>query len=95
MSNDPQEAFNHDHDVTDLEKIGADGDKLLDAQMADNKVAAIMLEAGVIFHSIFIGIDIGINSDPGVVRPLMIALMFHQVKSAASQNNFLSYFAEK
>lgn len=52
---------------------------LLDAQHAENRVAAIMLESGVIFHSIFIGIDLGINPDSDVVRPLMIALMFHQV----------------
>ena len=83
LSNDPQEAFNHNHDVTDLAELG--GEKVTEnkdemaAQLADNKVSAIMLEAGIIFHSIFIGIDIGINSDPGVVRPLMIALMFHQV----------------
>ena len=54
--------------------------QLLAAQHAENRVAAIMLESGVIFHSIFIGIDLGINPDPGVVRPLMIALMFHQVR---------------
>ena len=51
------------------------------AQHAENRVAAIMLESGVIFHSIFIGIDLGINPNSNVVRPLMIALMFHQVRS--------------
>ena len=40
-----------------------------------------MLESGVIFHSVFVGIDLGINPDPSVVRPLMIALMFHQVSN--------------
>lgn len=55
--------------------------QLLAAQVAENRVAAMMLESGVIFHSIFIGIDLGINSDPSVVRPLMIALMFHQASS--------------
>lgn len=49
------------------------------AELAENRVAAYMLESGVIFHSIFIGIDLGINPDPSVVRPLLIALMFHQV----------------
>ena len=52
--------------------------QLLAAQVAENRVTALMLESGVVFHSIFIGIDLGINSDPSVVRPLMIALMFHQ-----------------
>ncbi len=53
--------------------------QLLAAQHAENRVAAVMLEVGVIFHSVFVGIDLGINPDPSVVRPLMIALMFHQV----------------
>lgn len=53
--------------------------QLLSVQHAENRVAAIMLESGVVFHSIFIGIDLGINNDASVVRPLMIALMFHQV----------------
>ena len=41
-------------------------------------VIAIVLEAGFVFHSIFIGIDIGITRDAAVARPLMIALLFHQ-----------------
>ena len=56
-------------------------DKQMHAQMVDNKVAAIMLEAGVIFHSIFVGLDLGVNNEASVVRPLMIALCFHQVRS--------------
>ena len=61
--------------------------QLLAAEHAENRVAAIMLESGVIFHSIFIGIDLGINPDPSVVRPLMIALMFHQVYSGLTQKS--------
>lgn len=85
LSNNPQEAFKHDHDATSLAEIGGlqelEGANLKqhEAYMIDNYVAAVMLEAGIIFHSIFIGLDIGINNDPAVVRPLMIALMFHQV----------------
>ena len=41
-------------------------------------VIAIVLEAGFIFHSIFIGLDIGITREASTARPLMIALMFHQ-----------------
>ena len=36
------------------------------------------LEAGIIFHSVFIGIGYGASNDTGVVRSLTIALCFHQ-----------------
>ena len=36
------------------------------------------LEAGIIFHSIFIGIGYGASTDMGVVRSLTVALCFHQ-----------------
>ncbi|KAK9817967.1 hypothetical protein WJX72_005078 [[Myrmecia] bisecta] len=45
---------------------------------AQNSTVAIVLETGVVFHSIFIGLGLGISTDAAVVRPLMIALMFHQ-----------------
>ncbi|KAK9817725.1 hypothetical protein WJX72_001258 [[Myrmecia] bisecta] len=45
---------------------------------AHNNSVAIILESGVIFHSVFIGIGLGISQEAAVIRPLMIALMFHQ-----------------
>ena len=42
------------------------------------KATAYTLEAGIIFHSIFIGITLGSTSGAATVRSLMIALMFHQ-----------------
>ena len=42
-------------------------------------IISTTFEAGVIFHSIFIGITIGISSHADTVRSLMIALMFHQM----------------
>ncbi|CAK0784757.1 hypothetical protein CVIRNUC_007961 [Coccomyxa viridis] len=36
------------------------------------------LEAGIIFHSIFIGIGYGASNDMNVVRSLTVALCFHQ-----------------
>lgn len=38
-----------------------------------------MLEMGIVFHSVFVGIDLGIQTDPNTARALMIALIFHQV----------------
>ena len=40
--------------------------------------ASLTFECGIIFHSIFIGITLGITSDPDTARALAIALMFHQ-----------------
>ena len=44
-------------------------------------VVATTLEAGIIFHSVFVGITLGVSQEPDIVRSLMIALMFHQVGS--------------
>lgn len=41
-------------------------------------VVSYTFEAGIIFHSIFIGITLGISSHADTVRALMIALFFHQ-----------------
>lgn len=40
--------------------------------------ASLTFECGIIFHSIFIGITLGITSDPDTAKALAIALMFHQ-----------------
>jgi len=53
-------------------------DKQLERQRLRYVVISTTFEAGVIFHSIFIGITIGISSSADTVRSLMIALMFHQ-----------------
>ncbi|KAL3145570.1 low-affinity Zn(2+) transporter zrt2 [Trebouxia sp. C0010 RCD-2024] len=53
-------------------------DKQLERRRLRYVVISTTFEAGVIFHSIFIGITIGISSSADTVRSLMIALMFHQ-----------------
>ena len=41
---------------------------------------ALLQEAGIIIHSIFVGIAYGASTDYGVIRALTIALGFHQVQ---------------
>lgn len=41
-------------------------------------IMSYTLEAGIIFHSIFIGIGYGASTDLDIIRPLTIALAFHQ-----------------
>jgi hypothetical protein len=80
VSEIPEHEFSIFAKAQDIEDRGnSEKEKAQLAYHTDKYIAAVMLEAGVIFHSIFIGIDLGINTDPSVVRPLMIALMFHQV----------------
>lgn len=43
-----------------------------------NLVHSYTFETGIIFHSIFIGITLGVSQDKGTVTALMIALFFHQ-----------------
>ncbi|BDA43961.1 Fe(2+) transport protein 1 [Coccomyxa sp. Obi] len=41
-------------------------------------IMSYTLEAGIIFHSIFIGIGYGASTDLNIIKPLSIALLFHQ-----------------
>ncbi|CAI5464037.1 unnamed protein product [Closterium sp. Yama58-4] len=42
------------------------------------RAVAYTLEAGIIFHSIFIGIALGANHDSAEIQGLAVALVFHQ-----------------
>ena len=44
-----------------------------------NLVRSYTFETGIIFHSIFIGITLGVSQNRSTVTALMIALFFHQV----------------
>ena len=72
------------HDFSALTELGIGSYKeaslIQRAQIRDQKVAAIMLEAGIIFHSFFIGLDIGANTKNSAVRSLMIAMIVQQVE---------------
>ena len=37
-------------------------------------------QAGIIFHSIFIGVSLGVSTNANTVTALMIALFFHQAR---------------
>ncbi|DBA80173.1 TPA: hypothetical protein ACH3X2_007641 [Trebouxia sp. C0005] len=64
-------------------ELGLDPEEISEKQREKRRleytVISTTFEAGVIFHSIFIGITIGISSSADTVRSLMIALMFHQM----------------
>lgn len=61
-----------------MEVANVDTEKKHAIYRQEMNVIAIVLEAGFVFHSIFVGIDLGILREASVARALMIALMFHQ-----------------
>lgn len=48
-------------------------------QEAEWKLAALFLEGGIVFHSMFVGINFGVTENNSTSTALMIALIFHQV----------------
>ena len=43
------------------------------------RAVAYTLEAGIVFHSLFVGIALGTSREASYVKGLAIALIFHQV----------------
>jgi trehalose utilization protein len=37
------------------------------------------LELGIVVHSVIIGISLGASKDPSTIKPLVVALSFHQM----------------
>lgn len=38
-----------------------------------------VLELGIVVHSVIIGISLGASQDPDTIKPLVVALSFHQM----------------
>lgn len=43
-----------------------------------NTVSLKVLELGIIVHSVIIGMSLGASESPDTIRPLLVALTFHQ-----------------
>ncbi|GJN20298.1 hypothetical protein PR202_gb07658 [Eleusine coracana subsp. coracana] len=48
-------------------------------QTLRHRVISQVLELGIVVHSVIIGISLGASKDPSNIKPLMIALSFHQM----------------
>ncbi|PUZ69079.1 hypothetical protein GQ55_2G079600 [Panicum hallii var. hallii] len=44
-----------------------------------HRVIAQVLELGIVVHSVIIGISLGASKDPSTIKPLVVALSFHQM----------------
>ncbi|KAA0052675.1 hypothetical protein IC582_017883 [Cucumis melo] len=53
--------------------------KKLDSQLLRHRVIAQLLEAGILVHSVVIGLSLGASENPCTIRPLIAALCFHQL----------------
>ncbi|KAJ3704261.1 hypothetical protein LUZ61_007966 [Rhynchospora tenuis] len=73
------------HKGGDLEKHGVDGegevteDEEQRMVMLKQKMVSKVLEIGIVFHFVIIGVTVGMSQDVCSIRPLMIALSFHQI----------------
>lgn len=57
-----------------------DAEHIVASFKRDSIVVAYLMEIGVVFHSILIGVSIGVmGSSPAALRPLVIAICLHQV----------------
>lgn len=61
--------------VMDVEKV-ENGEELLKIKQ---KLISKVLEIGIIFHSVIIGVTMGMSQNRCTIRPLVAALSFHQI----------------
>uniref|UniRef100_A0A0E0KYX2 Uncharacterized protein n=1 Tax=Oryza punctata TaxID=4537 RepID=A0A0E0KYX2_ORYPU len=67
------------HDVVEVgEGEGGGGGEEEEARRKQKMVSKV-LEIGIVFHSVIIGVTMGMSQDVCAIRPLVVALSFHQV----------------
>ncbi|PWA38365.1 Zinc/iron permease [Artemisia annua] len=44
-----------------------------------HRIISMVLEMGIIIHSVIIGISLGVSLNPNTIKPLIVALSFHQM----------------
>ncbi|KAG6635652.1 hypothetical protein CIPAW_11G058100 [Carya illinoinensis] len=49
-----------------------------DEERSGSEHAGHVLELGIVFHSVIIGVDMGASQSVGTIKPLLVALSFHQ-----------------
>ncbi|CCE61238.1 hypothetical protein TPHA_0A01550 [Tetrapisispora phaffii CBS 4417] len=72
-----QDHFSHDSEHQDLVQLGTPVEQLDKEKYMGQIVSVIILEFGVIFHSIFTGLSLAVSGDE--FETLFIVLVFHQM----------------
>jgi solute carrier family 39 (zinc transporter), member 1/2/3 len=65
------------HEVVEVGQ--GDGREEEDEARKKQKMVSKVLEIGIVFHSVIIGVTMGMSQDVCSIRPLVVALSFHQV----------------
>ncbi|KGN49241.1 zinc transporter 7 [Cucumis sativus] len=80
LSEEEEEINNEDRKEMseNLGKEEGTGEKL-GSQLLRHRVIAQILEAGIVVHSVVIGLSLGASENPCTIRPLIAALCFHQL----------------
>ncbi|XP_062180801.1 zinc transporter 6-like [Phragmites australis] len=63
------------HEVVDV----GEGEGEEEEARRKQKMVSKVLEIGIVFHSVIIGVTMGMSQDVCAIRPLVVALSFHQV----------------
>ncbi|CAA7054841.1 unnamed protein product [Microthlaspi erraticum] len=70
---------NHSHGHGHGVVLAAKDDKSSDPQLLRYRVIAMVLELGILFHSVVIGLSLGATNDACTIKGLIIALCFHHL----------------
>ncbi|KAK8950436.1 Zinc transporter 5 [Platanthera guangdongensis] len=65
-------AHGHSHGARSSSREGGGGD------LIRRRVISQVLELGIVVHSVIIGISLGASDSPSTIKPLVVALSFHQ-----------------
>ncbi|XP_058096338.1 zinc transporter 8-like [Magnolia sinica] len=71
----------HIHTHATHGQVHGGASKSVDSNSTDlirHRVASQVLELGIVVHSVIIGISLGASQSPSTIRPLLVALSFHQ-----------------
>ncbi|PQQ15330.1 zinc transporter 1-like [Prunus yedoensis var. nudiflora] len=72
-------AADHVHGHTHATQSHAHGsEELMSSELIRHRVISQVLELGILVHSVIIGISLGASQSPETIKPLMVALSFHQ-----------------
>lgn len=58
---------------------GGEADRVEELMRLKQKLVSQVLEIGIIFHSVIIGVTMGMSQNVCTIRPLVAALAFHQI----------------
>ncbi|KAG6503630.1 zinc transporter 5-like [Zingiber officinale] len=58
--------------------VGTADDSSSNTQLIRHRIIAQVLELGILVHSVIIGISLGVSNSPSTLKPLLVALIFHQ-----------------